>query len=97
MSLSLAPIRPTSCSFQILVGDYGLSPDQQRMQVAIWCVLASPLLLSADVRAATSRPEFHQLLLNPRVLAISQDPLGIMGKQVMVVRSQPIAIIRSDN
>ena len=69
---------------QILVGDYGLSPDQQRIQVALWSMMASPLLISADVRDKT-RSEFKELLMNPRVLAISQDPLGIMGKRVMVV------------
>ena len=68
---------------QVLVGDYGLSPDQQRMQVALWSMMASPLLVSADLRA--NRREFHEILLNPRVLAISQDPLGIMGSRVFVV------------
>lgn len=64
----------------IVVGDYGLSVDQERVQLAMWSIFASPLLLSVDVR--NIRPESHKLLVNKRVLAVSQDPLGIQGHRV---------------
>ena len=70
---------------QIVIGDYGLSPDQERVQFAMWCIFASQLLLSVDLR--NIRPEPRALLLNKRALAVSQDPLGIQGQRVMQVRS----------
>lgn len=65
-----------------LVGDFGLSPDQLRMQVAVWTIMASPLLVSTDVRKYN--PQFAEMLLNPRVLAIHHDPLAVMGKQTLI-------------
>lgn len=67
---------------QLLVGDFGLSTDQQKMQMALWCIMSAPLFVSADVRRM--RPESQAILLNPRAIAINQDPLGIMGVQIVV-------------
>jgi len=48
--------------------------------MAIWSILAAPLLMSVDLR--TIRPEFKAILLNPHVIAVDQDPLGIQGRRV---------------
>lgn len=48
--------------------------------MAIWSVLAAPLLISADLR--TLRPEMKAILQNKRVIAVDQDPLGIQGRRV---------------
>ncbi|GLV43492.1 uncharacterized protein CBL_04034 [Carabus blaptoides fortunei] len=62
------------------IGNFGLSYDQSKAQMATWAVLASPLIMSTDLR--TIKPEFKELLLNKEVLAISQDPLGIQGRLI---------------
>lgn len=45
--------------------------------MAVWAILAAPLLISADL--ATMRPEFKEIILNKQVIEVDQDPLGIAG------------------
>ena len=56
----------------------GFTPTEQASQVALWAVLASPLIVSFDVR--TMDPSCKALVLNPRVIAVHQDKLGSPGK-----------------
>ena len=60
--------------------------------MAIWAVLASPLLMSVDLR--TIRPEFKAILLNREVIGVNQDPLGVQGRRVYKV---DIRIITSNH
>ena len=68
---------------QLIVGDFGLSYDQQRVQMGMWSLMASPLLMSVDLR--TIKNESRLLLQNPNVIAINQDPLGKQGIRVKKV------------
>ena len=68
------------------MGDYGLSYDQQRVQMAIWSMMAAPLYMSNDLR--NIKPESRDLLLNKRVIAINQDKLGIQGQRLYKVRAE---------
>lgn len=61
----------------LLIGNFGLSVDQSKMQMALWAILAAPLLMSTDLR--NIRPEFAEILLNKRIIAVNQDALGIQG------------------
>lgn len=61
----------------LLIGNYGLSYDQNKAQLAIWAILAAPFLLSNDLR--TIKPEIRELIQNRDVIAIDQDKLGIQG------------------
>jgi alpha-galactosidase len=65
----------------IIGGDPGLSVAETRSQVALWSMMASPLILSSDV--AKLSPEFVTLLGNKEVIAIDQDRLG---KQANLLR-----------
>lgn len=69
----------------IIVGNFGLSPDQERAHFGMWCIFAAPLLLANDLRSM--RNSSKSLLLNKRLLAIDQDPMGIQGKQIIVTPS----------
>lgn len=64
----------------LLLGNFGLSYEQSKAQLAIWAVIAAPFLLSNDLR--TIKPEIKELLLNREIIAIDQDALGIQGKQL---------------
>lgn len=46
----------------LLIGNYGLSIDQSKTQMAIWAIIASPLIMSNDLK--NIRPEFKEILLN---------------------------------
>ena len=64
----------------LIIGNFGLSFDQAKVQMAVWCVLAAPLIMSNDLRDL--RPEFLQILSNPLAIKVNQDPLGIQGRLV---------------
>lgn len=68
---------------QLLTGDFGLSLDQQRFQFALWSILSAPLFISADLR--TMAAESRQILINQNAIAINQDPLGLLGIQILVI------------
>lgn len=52
--------------------------------MAIWAILAAPLIMSNDLRDI--KPEFRDILLNKDVIAINQHPLGIQGQRKYKVR-----------
>ena len=54
-----------------------LSPGEARVQMAVWCVLAAPLIMSNDLRTVTA--EYRDVLLNAEAIAVDQDPLGKVG------------------
>ncbi len=49
--------------------------------MAMWAVLAAPLIMSNDLR--TIRPEFVEILQNPDVIKVNQDPLGHQGRRLV--------------
>ncbi|KAL3879987.1 hypothetical protein ACJMK2_032259 [Sinanodonta woodiana] len=65
---------------QLIIGDFGLSYDQQRVQMGMWAIMASPLFMSVDLRNINSQSK--ALLLHKGLLAINQDYLGKMGRRV---------------
>eukprot|EP01052_Picozoa_sp_SAG31_P015923 SAG31_NODE_1037_length_10221_cov_4.564019_8_plen_181_part_00 len=60
-----------------LVGERCLTTEQERTQLAIYAISAVPLIISADVRNISKTST--ALLLNERLIAVHQDPLGLMG------------------
>lgn len=67
----------------LLLGNYGLSYDQSKAQLAVWAILAAPFIMSNDLRKV--RPEIKELLLNKAVIDVDQDPLGIQGRRIKIV------------
>ncbi|KAJ8028073.1 Alpha-N-acetylgalactosaminidase [Holothuria leucospilota] len=76
----------------LIVGDFSLSVSQAQAQMALWAVMAAPLLMSNDLRDIT--PEFREILLNKEVIAVNQDPQGIMGKRVLQITNTTEAWMR---
>ena len=67
-----------------MIGNFGLSYDQSKAQMAIWSILAAPLIMSVDLR--TIKPEYKAILQNREVIAIDQDPLGIQGRRLNITQ-----------
>ncbi|CAH1164650.1 unnamed protein product [Phaedon cochleariae] len=65
----------------LLIGNYGLSYEQSKAQMAVWAVMAAPLIMSVDLR--TIEPQMKNILLNAEAIRVNQDPLGIMGRLVL--------------
>ncbi|KAG0016515.1 hypothetical protein BGZ81_011162 [Podila clonocystis] len=64
--------------FIITGDDEGLTLDEQKSQFALWSIMASPLILSTNVKDLTN--EQIAFLTNREIIAINQDPLGIQGR-----------------
>ncbi|XP_028968951.1 alpha-N-acetylgalactosaminidase [Galendromus occidentalis] len=74
----------------LIIGDFGLSIDQAKTQMAIWSILAAPLFMSADLRKMD--PKFKDILLNRDVIAVDQDEYGRMGRRIFNDKSIQIWI-----
>lgn len=55
-------------------GGNGCTLEEYRTQMAMWCLMASPLAMTHDVREDDS--VFRDILLNRELIAINQDALG---------------------
>ena len=69
----------------------GLTPNEQWSQFALWSVLASPLLVSVDVRGGMTR-ECTALLTNARAIAVHQDKAGVPGRRLKNVGADGTAL-----
>ncbi|WP_422350944.1 glycoside hydrolase family 27 protein [Flagellimonas sp.] len=58
----------------------GMAVAEDRSHFAMWCIMASPLILGNDLRIANTKT--IETLTNSEVIAVSQDPLGIQGFRV---------------
>ncbi|KAJ8407221.1 hypothetical protein AAFF_G00277950 [Aldrovandia affinis] len=67
----------------LVIGNFGLSRDQQQTQMALWVIMAAPLLMSNDLRDID--PTSQDLLQNRHLISISQDPLGKQGNRTAKV------------
>ncbi|XP_069604770.1 alpha-galactosidase A isoform X3 [Ranitomeya imitator] len=68
---------------KLVIGNFGLSWEQEVTQMALWSIMAAPLLMSNDLRDIN--PRSKALLQNQEVIAINQDPLGAQGYRVLKV------------
>jgi alpha-galactosidase len=59
------------------LGGTGCSETEYQSQMSLWCILAAPLAASNDIR--TMNEQTKRILLNPEVIAINQDALGIQA------------------
>jgi len=66
-----------------LIGNFGLTYDQSKTQMAIWAILAAPLLMSNKLTEV--QPQFKDILQNKKVIEVNQDKLGIQGTRVFRV------------
>ena len=64
------------------VGNGGMTKIEYRTHMSLWSIAKAPLLIGCDVRNITQ--ETLDLLTNPEVIAVNQDPLGIQGKKIQI-------------
>jgi alpha-galactosidase len=62
------------------VGNGGMNRDEYRTHMALWAILAAPLLAGNDLRSMPA--ETKDMLTNPDVIAVDQDPKGEQGSRV---------------
>ncbi|XP_068236397.1 alpha-N-acetylgalactosaminidase-like isoform X2 [Palaemon carinicauda] len=64
----------------LIIGNFGLSYDQAKAQMALWAIMAAPLIMSNDLR--NMDPKFKAILQNKEIIAVDQDVLGIQGRRL---------------
>ena len=62
----------------------GCTDAEYRSHFALWCLLAAPLMIGCDVR--TMSDVTRGILLNRRLIAVNQDPLGRQAWRVGQMR-----------
>lgn len=60
--------------------ELGMSPVEDQAQFSLWAVEAAPLIIGSDVRKLSDAS--IEMLTNPEVIAIDQDPLGSQGIRI---------------
>ena len=56
------------------LGGVGCTQTEYQTQMSMWCMMASPLAMTNDLRKVSE--DDRRILLNPEIIAINQDPLG---------------------
>jgi len=70
------------------IGNGGMSDVEYRTHMALWSLLAAPLLAGNDLR--TMSASIHEILTNREVIAVDQDSLGKQGAKVWGAGDQEI-------
>ena len=80
---------------QLIIGNFGLSYEQSKTQMAMWAIFAAPLLMSVDLR--TIKPDYRAILQNKKIISVNQDRLGIQGRRIYKVsQSLTLSVNRRD-
>jgi alpha-galactosidase len=58
----------------------GLTIREARSHFSLWCIMASPLLASNDIRSMSE--DIRSILTNKYAIMVNQDPLGIQGRTI---------------
>jgi alpha-galactosidase len=58
----------------------GCTDTEYRSHFSLWCLSAAPLLIGCDIRKMD--PITREILSNPEIIAINQDPLGKQGYRI---------------
>jgi alpha-galactosidase len=70
------------------VGNGKMGHDEYLTHMSLWCLLAAPLLAGNDLSTMTT--ETREILTNPEVIAIDQDPAGLQA--YVVAEEGPLAV-----
>ena len=71
------------------VGNGGMTDDEYRTHMSLWCLLAAPLLAGNDLSSMSK--ETVDILMNPEVIAIDQDPAANPAQLVTYVEKHVVA------
>ena len=61
----------------LIAGDSGLTLDESKSQVALWAMMAAPMIMSSNISQLSAAS--ISVLGNANVIAVDQDPLGKQG------------------
>ena len=62
------------------IGNGGMTENEYRTHMALWSILAAPLLAGNDLR--DMKPAIREILINKEVIAVDQDAAGKQGTRI---------------
>ena len=74
------------------VGNRGMTVEEEKIHFVLWSTSKAPLLISCDI-TKISKSTFD-ILMNPEVIAINQDPLGSQGKKQKLYSQNKMMILK---
>jgi alpha-galactosidase len=76
------------------IGNGAMGIESYRTQMTLWCILSAPLIAGNDMTQLLNSDkldqEYLELLTNPAVIAVDQDPMGAQGWRVWQQGAQEI-------
>ena len=69
------------------IGNGGMTNTEYVSYFSLWAITKAPLLIGGDVTNMSQAT--LNIYLNPEVIAINQDPLGVQGKKINTSSPQP--------
>ena len=69
------------------IGNGGMTFEEEKIHFGLWCISKSPLLIGCDITNMSK--ETFEILTNPEVISINQDPLGIQGRKLETIQPIP--------
>ena len=69
------------------VGNGGMNFEEEKIHFGLWCISKAPLLIGCDI--TNMAKETLEILTNPEVIAINQDPLGVQGNKIRTIQPLP--------
>ena len=66
----------------LMVGMTGMTTQMSQTHFTMWCMMNSPLMLGLDLRRVTKGDELYNIIANPDLIALNQDPLGLQAKRI---------------
>lgn len=73
-------------------GGKGCSEDEYKSNFALWCMLASPLIVNSDLRNIATQS--LQLLTNKDLIAINQDKLG--KQAITIYKKDSLQVLKKE-
>lgn len=72
----------------------GLSDAEERTHFGMWCIMSSPLLIGCDLTTIPAKS--LELITNPELIALNQDPLGLQAHVVKTSTSSGLTLYVKD-
>ncbi|MCR5501675.1 MAG: glycoside hydrolase family 27 protein [Lachnospiraceae bacterium] len=66
----------------LMIGMEGLTLEQNRTHMVMWCMMNAPLMLGLDLRRVKKGDDLYRIIADRELIKINQDPLGIQAKRV---------------
>ena len=71
------------------IGNGGMTNDEYRTHMSLWCLLAAPLLAGNDLHSMTN--DTKEILMNREVIAVDQDKAAHPAKLVTPLGERVVA------